>query len=159
VVDLDEFFRVAGVIILIDRSTLELVGRGDLPNPGARARNAPLPNGLAASAAGGRRPCPEASSIANDVVNVNRITTILLLPAALSYLSTSVVIGQMSIAADRRSFFTLSAHHPIGRLVSNGGLAPLVSSRRFCCDNPACRFSPLLGQSDEWSVLGNHAPN
>jgi hypothetical protein len=74
-----------------------------------------------------------------------RIATILLLLVVLSYPPMSVIISQASVVAGRRCFFTLGMLRPISRPVSNGELTTLVSSQRFCCNNLACRFSPLLG--------------
>jgi hypothetical protein len=42
VVDLDELFWVAEVVIFVNRSWLELVGPDNLPDPRARAQNTPL---------------------------------------------------------------------------------------------------------------------
>jgi hypothetical protein len=48
VVNLDEFFRVAGVVILVNRPRLELVGLGDLLECWCWVRSPPLPDGVAA---------------------------------------------------------------------------------------------------------------
>jgi hypothetical protein len=47
VVDLDEFFRVAGTVIFTNLPRLELVSPNDLLSDGARARKPPLPDGVA----------------------------------------------------------------------------------------------------------------
>jgi hypothetical protein len=90
-----------------------------------------------------------ATSIVDDVVEVGRVATILLLSAVLSYLSTHNVVGQAFVSTGRGCFFTLGTLHPIGRPVPDGGLTLMVANRLFCCYDMAYCFSPLLGQSNE----------
>jgi hypothetical protein len=111
------------------------------------------------STVGGQQPCPKASSIIDDIAEVDGIAIILSLPAVLSYSSTSVIVSWASISAGRGYFFTSGTLRPIGRLVPKGRLTSMVSCRLLCCYYLAHRFSPLLGQSHEWGVLWDHMLN
>jgi hypothetical protein len=46
----------------------------------------------------GQRPCPEVSSIIDDVEEVDRSATILALLVVLSYLSMHIIVSQASLA-------------------------------------------------------------
>jgi hypothetical protein len=70
-----------------------------------------------------------------------------------------VIICQSSDAAGRRCFFTSDELHPIGRPISNRGLALIIASQWFYSYNLANRFSPLLSQSNERGILWDHALN
>jgi hypothetical protein len=76
----------------------------------------------------GQRPCPIVSSVIDDVAKVGWIATIFTLSAVLSYPPMSIVVSQVPVFASWGSFFTSGMLCLIGRLVTNRGLAPMVSS-------------------------------
>jgi hypothetical protein len=55
---------------------------------------------------GGRRSCPIAPLIIDDITNVSGLLTILLLPTVLSYPPMHIIVIQTSIAAGRGCCFT-----------------------------------------------------
>jgi hypothetical protein len=63
----------------------------------------------------------------------------------LSYPPPPIIISHAFVSAGQRCFFTSGALCPIDRLFTDGGLAPLIPSRCFYCNDLAHRFSPLLG--------------
>jgi hypothetical protein len=52
----------------------------------------------------GRHPCPKASSVVDDVVEVRWIGVILPLPVALSYPPMSETLNQVSVSTGERCF-------------------------------------------------------
>jgi hypothetical protein len=161
VVDLDQLFGVSRAGILVDRSRLKLVRSSNLPKLGCHSteRASPRWSGCSHRRAPwrGRRPCHEASLVIFDAAEVSGITTVFSLLAVLGYLSMCIIVSQASISTGRGCFFTSGALCPIGRPVSNGGLASMVGSQQFYYDNLTHRFSSLLGQSEKWGVLWDHA--
>jgi hypothetical protein len=97
VVDLDEFFGVTEVIILVDQPRVEFIGPDNLPELGARAQNAPLLDGVGARTCelrcGGDVLALWHFFVIDDVAGVTWISTIFTLPIVLSYPPTSIIVG------------------------------------------------------------------
>jgi hypothetical protein len=85
---------------------------------------------------------PVESFVIDDVVEVNRITTILPRSAVLSYPPMSITLSQSSITAGQRCFFTSDMLHPIIESIPNGWLTSMVPCQRFCYNDLAHHFSP-----------------
>jgi hypothetical protein len=75
-------------------------------------------------------------------MEVSGIATILTVPVVLGYLLMSIIVDQESFSTGQR----LGVLHLIGRPVTKGVLAPMVSSRWFHYNDLAQCISPLLGQ-------------
>jgi hypothetical protein len=78
------------------------------------------------------------SSVIDDVVEVNRIVTMLPMLVVLSYPPMSISLSETSVTTGQRCFFVSGALCLIVRLVPN---------RRLYCNDLAHRFGPLLHQS------------
>jgi hypothetical protein len=61
----------------------------------------------------GRRHCPEASSVVDDITEVSGIVTVLSLSTVLGHPSMSIIVGQASISSGQGCFFTSGTLHPI----------------------------------------------
>jgi hypothetical protein len=87
------------------------------------------------------------SSVIDDVVEVNRIVTMLPMLVVLSYPPMSISLSETSVTTGQRCFFVSGALCLIVRLIPNRGLVPMVPYRRLYCNDLAHRFGPLLHQS------------
>jgi hypothetical protein len=132
VIDLDELFSVARAVIPVNRPRPELVWPHDLPELGCQStERAPSRWSVVSHwrvPLRRRRPYPVASSVINDIVEVSWIASTLPMPTVPGYLPTSIILGQASVSAGQRCFFTSGALGLIARLITNGGLTPMVPS-------------------------------
>jgi hypothetical protein len=69
-------------------------------------------------------------------MEVGMIADVFSQPTVMSYPPMSIIVGQAPISAGWGSFFNSGTIRSIGRPVTNRGLALMVFSQRFCCNEP-----------------------